>query len=445
VSKSLDDRISEFSNPAEMLRDAPLGSYAFPFPAEYTNWRDEQNAWRDTVVIFDQSFHMTDFYFEGKDASRLISDIGVNTLSNFGKNKAKQLVACNYDGFVIGDAILFGHTDEKFSVVGRTSVPNWVAYHAETGGYDVEVTRDLRTVENANERLLYRFQIQGPNALDLIKKVNEGPVPDIPFFNIGDLKIAGRNVRALNHSMSRMSGLEIHGPRKDGEAVLAALLEVGEEFGLRRGGSRAYSTVSPESGWIPSPMPAIYTGDSMKSYRKWLSAASFEATASLGGSFYSDRIEDYYQTPWDLGYGRHIKFDHEFIGRSALEKMKDLPKRKKVWLDWSKEDTLKIIGSMIGEGERYKYLEVPNSFYSFLPFDKILKDGRMVGLSTYSQYTANLRGWFSLAMVDEADAIDGAEVELVWGEEDGGASRQVPDPHVQTTVRATIRSKRHDA
>ena len=123
--ESLEDKLSHFESPVEMLRSSPTGGYAFPFPSEYTNWRDEQEAWRKSVVIFDQSFHMTDYTFEGPDVRRLISDVGVNTLSNFGANRAKQLVTCNYDGYVIGDAILFGHTEERFSVVGRPSVPNW--------------------------------------------------------------------------------------------------------------------------------------------------------------------------------------------------------------------------------------------------------------------------------------------------------------------------------
>jgi vanillate/3-O-methylgallate O-demethylase len=76
-------------------------------------------------------------------------------------------------------------------------------------------------------------------------------------------------------SMSRMSGLELHGPARDGAAVKAALLEAGETFGLKQGGSRSFSTVSIESGWIPSPMLAIYAGDKMKTYREWLSAEGF--------------------------------------------------------------------------------------------------------------------------------------------------------------------------
>lgn len=434
---SLEDKLQAHGNPVDMLRNSPVGGYEFPFPAQYSNWRDEQEAWQKSVVLFDQSFHMTDVYFEGPDVMRLLSDVMVNTLKNFGKNKAKQIVACNEDGYVIGDAILFGHADDKVSVVGRPSVPNWVHYQAEKGGYNVKVTRDERTVSNDGSRLIYRFQIQGPNALDLIKSVHEGEFPEIKFFNLGDLKIAGKKVRALNHNMSRMGGLELHGPVEDRDAVLAAIQKAGHEHGLVMGGSRAYSTVSPESGWIPSPMPAIYSGEAMKPYRQWLKANGFEACASLGGSFYSNTIEDYYQTPWDLGYGKHVQFDHDFIGRAALEKMADQPHRRKLWLKWNDEDVLKVFKSQLGHGDRYKYMEVPNAYYSMLPFDKVLLGDKMIGLSTYTVFTANVRCWFSLAMIDE-DVADGTEVTVVWGEEDGGSKKPIVERHVQTKIRATI-------
>ena len=434
---SLEAKLQAHPSPVEMLRHAQVGGYDFPFPGQYTNWRDEQEAWQKSVVLFDQSFHMTDVYFEGPDVKRLLSDIGVNTLKNFGTNKAKQFVACNHDGYVIGDAILFGHAEDRVSVVGRPSVPNWVHFLAETGGYDVKVTRDERTVSNGGSRLIYRYQIQGPNALDLIKSVHEGEFPKIKFFNLGDLTIAGKKVRALNHNMSRMGGLELHGPVEDRDVILAALQKSGPEFDLVMGGSRAYSTVSPESGWIPSPMPAIYSGEAMKPYREWLSESGFEANASLGGSFYSDNIEDYYQTPWDLGYGKHINFDHDFIGREALEKMVDQPHRRKVWLRWNDEDVQEVFKSQLGAGDRFKYMEVPNAYYSILPFDKILADDSVVGLSTYTVYTSNIRSWFSLAMVDESVA-DGAEVTVVWGEEDGGSRKPNVERHVQTNIRATV-------
>ncbi|MBT4096669.1 MAG: aminomethyl transferase family protein, partial [Gemmatimonadetes bacterium] len=399
ATESLEEKLQSWKNPVDMLRNAPTGPYIFPIAPEFSNWRDEQEAWNKTAVLFDLSRHMTDIYFEGPDLLRLLSDLAVNTLANFAPNKAKQIVCCNADGYVIGDAILFGLEENKVNISGRPSVPNWIAYHAETGDYDVAVSRDHRAVQNTGERKTYRFQVQGPNAAAILEAATGAELPKIKFFNIGKLTVAGRQVNALNHGMARTQGLELWGPAQDAEVVRSAIVAAGEAFGLKEAGARAYSTVSPESGWVPSPMPAIFS-DSMKAYRQWLPADGFEANASLGGSFYSDNIEDYYQTPWDLGYGRHVKFDHDFIGRDALEQMADRPHRDKVWLVWNNEDVTRIFASMLGDGERYKYLEMPGSHYSTLPFDKVLLDGEMVGLSTYNVYTTNVRAWFSLAMVD---------------------------------------------
>ena len=87
--------------------------YVPPIPAEFSNWPDEQHAWRETVALMDQSYHLTVPYVQGPDVRRLVSHLGVNTFANFGRNKAKQFVACNHDGFVIGDMILFGLEDDR--------------------------------------------------------------------------------------------------------------------------------------------------------------------------------------------------------------------------------------------------------------------------------------------------------------------------------------------
>ena len=441
TTESLEQKLKSWKNPVEMMRNAQTGPYIFPISPEFSNWRDEQEAWFKTAVLFDLSKHMTDIYLEGRDLIRLLESLAVNSFKNFGPNKAKQIVCCNEEGFVIGDAILFCLAENKVNISGRPSVPNWVAYHAETGDYGVSVSRDNRSVQNEAERRTYRYQVQGPKAAAILEAATGRPLPPIKFFNIGEVTIAGKTVNALNHGMARTQGLELWGPSEDGEIIRSALMEAGEAHGLKEVGARAYSTVSPESGWIPSPMPAIYT-DSMKAYREWLPADGFEANASLGGSFYSDDIEDYYQTPWDLGYGMHVKFDHDFIGREALEKMADQPHRQKVWLVWNDDDVVRILASMFGSGDRYKHLEAPGSHYSALPFDKVLLNGKLVGLSTYSCYTSNVRAWFSLAMVDEDQAVDGAEVTLVWGEEGGGSSKPVVERHVQTEVRAVIHTSR---
>ncbi|HMS05557.1 MAG TPA: hypothetical protein PKD73_07180 [Burkholderiaceae bacterium] len=438
---SLEDKINQSGGAVEMLRNSQVGPYIFPVQSEYSNWRDEQESWMKGAVLFNQSYHMTDTYFEGPDVYRLLSDVSINGYKNFPVNKAKQIVCCNHDGYVIGDSILFHHAPNLVSIVGRPATPNWVEFNAVTGGYDVKVRRDERSVSNPNQRTRFRLQVQGPTADKIFERANGGKMPEIPFFSMADFKIGPHKVSGLNHRMSGAPGLEFWGPMDEMEGVIATLKSVGEDLGLKLGGSRTYATVAHESGWIPSPTPAIYSGEKMKAYRQWLGANGFEANASLGGSFYSDRIEDYYQTPWDLSYGKLIKFeDHEFIGKQALLAMKDQPHRTKKWLKWSDEDVMKVFQSMFNAGDRYKYMEMPAAQYATLPFDKVMLNGKMIGVSLYPVYTANVRGWISLAMIDEVDAKDGTEVQIVWGEENGGSRKPNVERHIQTTIRARIAS-----
>jgi len=272
-----------------------------------------------------------------------------------------------------------------------------------------------------------------------MEKVTGKPTPDIRFFNMDVFKIAGHDVRALRHGMVGQPGWELFGSWDDGEAVRDAIVEAGQEYGIRQVGARTYPTTCLESGWIPSPLPAIYTGDEMKGYRQWLTAKSYEGMASLGGSFYSDKITDYYLTPYDLGYGAFVKFDHDFIGRQALEKMAGAPKRKKVTLVWNGDDLAEVFGSLSDHGgDIAKYIDLPLANYATLPYDKVLKSGKAAGISTYTGYTYNERAMVSLAVIDNEHSEPGTQVTVVWGEEGRGSSKPTVERHVQVEIRATV-------
>jgi len=424
-----------------MMRNSQLGPYVYPVvPSEFSNWREEQRAWRETCVLFNQSYHMADMWIKGPDAIKLLSATGINSLANFNVNKAKQFVGCNHDGYVIGDAILFYLDKDELLLVGRPSIHNWVQYHAEKDKYNVSLSRDERSIARDVPivRRLYRYQIQGPKAADVIRKLNGGTVPEIKFFNLGEITIAGRKVRALRHGMAGEPGLEIWGPHEEREEIRAAVVAAGQEFGLRQVGSRAYATNTLESGWIPSPMHAVYSGEKMKAYRQWLPGAGYEATASLAGSFYSDNVEDYYLTPWDLGYGFMVKFDHDFTGREACEQVAKNPRRKKVTLAWNGDDVTRVMGSLFQKGDHYKVIDLPLTNYASLSYDKAMKGGKMVGFSTFSSYSYNERAMLSLGIIDVEHAEVGTELTMVWGEEGGGSSKPTVERHKQTEIRVKV-------
>src|SRR5688572_300380 len=441
--RSLEDLLKSAGNPAHMLRHSQIGAYVYPVvPSEFSNWRDEQAAWQKSAVLFDQSHHMVEQSVEGPDALKLVSHLAINSFANFPVNRAKHYVPCSYDGYVIGDGILFHLEENKLVFVGRAPAASWIQFHAETGGYNVKTQKDDRSPGNPKGKAVvrrhYRFQIQGPNAPQVLAKLNGGPVSEIKFFHMGVINIAGRKVRALRHGMAGAPGLEVWGPFEEREEIRAAIVEAGKDFGLVQVGNRAYATNTLESGWIPSPLPAVYTGDKMKSYREWLPDSSYEATGSIGGSFYSSNIEDYYMSPFALGYGSFVKFDHDYIGRDALQKQSKEPQRKKVTFAWNREDVIKVMSSVFDEGDPYKFIELPLSNYTSASYDKVVgKGGKTVGLSMFSGFSYNERSMLSLGVVDP-DVEIGSELTLVWGEENGGSRKTTVERHRQAEIRAVV-------
>src|SRR2546429_7375141 len=164
--RNLEEALQSVGNAVEMLRNSQIGPYAFPVVRhEFTNWRDEQRSWRETCALFDQSHHMTDLYVEGPDALKVFSDLAVNSFKNFKVNQAKQFVACNHQGFVIGDAILFYLDENRFNLVGRPPAHNLVQYNVETGGYKATGARAEGAAVHQGRREALRHQDDGRHAV----------------------------------------------------------------------------------------------------------------------------------------------------------------------------------------------------------------------------------------------------------------------------------------
>ncbi|MET7568300.1 aminomethyl transferase family protein [Streptomyces sp. NPDC005492] len=440
TTESLQTAIDRVGNAVDVIRNQSTRAFSHGLgfvPAEFTNWREEALAWHNSCALLDQSHHMTDLFIEGPDTVRMLQHLGVNSFAGFGKDRAKQFVAVNNDGFYIGDSVLFGLDDHSVDLVGRRTVIDWVEFNARSGDWDVTVDRDPQSVQRGGcPPRLYRFEIQGPSAGPLVEKLTGQPIPDVKFFGMATLTIAGRQVRALRHGMAGQVGFELFGPWEEGAEIYEAIRTSGEEFGIKQVGAMAYSTANLESGWIPGPMPAIFTGADLAAYRDWLPASS---AGSLGGSLYSRDITDYYVTPYDLGYERLVKFDHDFVGRDALRARADEPHRHKVTLVWNPDDIARVFASLWTPGPTYKYFNIPKARYGQFQMDTVLSEDHQVGISMDCGYVVRDQSVVSLAVVDEAVARPGTQVRVVWGESPRSVKPGV-EPHEQTEIRATVES-----
>jgi glycine cleavage system aminomethyltransferase T len=430
---SLQAAIDAAGSAVDVVRNAEARPFTFPIQAEFTNWRSEQAAWRDTVALLDQSHHMTDLFVSGPDATKFFSWLGANSLAAYRPGRAKQFVAVNHGGYVIGDGILFHFGENDFNLV-TTTLADWIEYNVATGGWDVRLVRDNHSMARVGDPRLFRYELQGPNAFKVVEKVTGQPAPDLKFFHMGELTIAGLNVGVLRHGMAGQPGFELWGPWEHGTTVLDKLLADGAEFGITRAGARAYSTANLGSGWIPSPPPAIFD-EELRGYREWLNASN---VGSFGGSFDSPDITDYYVTPWDIGLGRSVSFDHDFLGKEALERHAGNKRRTKVTLVWNPQDFAAATESFFDQDRLPgKFIELPKARYAQFPTDRVLRDGTDVGISYDSGYLANERAFISLAAIDVEQAVPGTEVTVVWGENPNTRKPQV-EPHRQLTIRATV-------
>ncbi|MGY4099961.1 hypothetical protein ACW2Q0_10465 [Nocardia sp. R16R-3T] len=434
---SLETAIEQAGGATQLLRSSTIGPFPFPnVPPEFSNWRDEIRAWKDGVALLELSHHMTEIHLSGPDVLPFLKAFSVNKLDTFPVRRAKQIVFAAPDGNLIADAIFVREEEDFFRIVGLPQAgDDWLMFNLERGDWNIKAVKKERGVI---PRDVFRIQIQGPNALPLMTEVADEPLPNVAFFGVGEVTVAGQRIRALRHGMAGTAGFELYGPWDSQWAVREALAVAGEKYGLRKVGDLAYRVTAQESGWLPQTMPPIYSGDYFAEFRQWLDSNSFEANASLGGSFSSDRIEDYYVDPLELGYGLVIDWNRDFIGREALEAKKANPKRKKVALEWHNSDVADAITSSLfaKEGTGARFMALPNLLYAVWEYDSVLDGDRLVGTSQWASYTSNAQHVISSALLAIEDAVPGRELTLLWGESD--SKRPVVDAHELRTIRVTV-------
>jgi vanillate/3-O-methylgallate O-demethylase len=431
TTPSLQDGIDKAGSPIKLLwkSNPPLQTVPVVQP-EFEGWAKEQHAYEDGVILYDLCHHMNDLFIDGPDAMKLLQAVSANDYEKFAIGQAKQFVPVTKNGDIITDGILMRMGESSFILSGVPASQTWVRYHADRGGYDVTYRADA---DSANRKegppAMFRYQVQGPRAMEVVERVLGAPPPNVKFFHSEEVTIAGRKLRAFRHGMAGQPGFELLGQWEDNDAVKQALLDAGEPSGIVQVGGLAYYTNGIESGWIPTPTPGIYSDPELEDYRKFVSLFSYEGQKPMHGSFYSDDIADYYVSPYELGYGRSIAFNHDFIGREALEKAKDSYRRKRVTLVYNADDVKKVMGD---PGYLLRY-----------PRDRVEIDGELVGLA---MYTANFPAHgtlLSLALVDKQHAEPGTEVTIAWGEHPGAAAPA--DAHTEfPRIRAIVQPSPYD-
>ena len=410
---------------AEMMEKKPQGQWFVDFnPEMKEGWFKEAQAYYKTGILGNWNM-LSRIKVKGPDVIKLLEHVCVNTFSNSHVGQAKHAIMCAENGKIVINGILLRLAEDEFEFTSSNLVA-WLAYQCDKGGYDCkwEVVHECS------------WQIGGPNAIFALEKACGESVRDVKYMNFKYATIKGIKVMLLRQSMCSELGFEVIAPMEYDEIIRSALAEAGEEFGIVEYGSMAATTQETESGYLQvgnCMLPAI-CGQSEEEieFREALEKifpGTFEYMMKRHGSYEFQDVSELYRSPIEIGEGKMVKFDHDFIGRKALEAEHANPKRKFVGLMFNQEDCVDIYASYFRQGQVYEMLALPHNDITWTLTDKVLNsEGKIVGTATQHCYSPWFRTYLANASIDVEYSRPGQELTLVWGNPGPGQK------HIRVTV-----------
>jgi glycine cleavage system aminomethyltransferase T len=384
---------------------------------EYTGWRDETQSWKTTAYIHGHLNPSPTGRFTGPDALELLESSSVNSLRKFAVGSSRHLILTDDGGRVASHGMVVRTGEQEFYTYWLTPYLNY----RQSKRPDLDVTFEDLTGQ------VFLFQIGGPKSLQILEAATQENLHDIAFLRTRLTSVAGEEVRILRIGMAGTLAYELHGPIAVAQKVYQAVLDAGEEFGIRRLGVKAYMCNHTESGFPQAyyHMPLPWGGVDPE-LDQFFGAIGLDGNAMVGSYRGSagDDMDRRYRSPYELGWGHMVNFNHEFPGKAALEREAAKDESRMVTLVWNADDIASLFQEQFSPGEQPVPMELPNNImYSpGLPgqelwADKVLSaSGDDIGTSSGRCYTNWSREMLSLATVQTAYADEGTEVTVLWGD-----------------------------
>ncbi|HIX58282.1 MAG TPA: hypothetical protein IAA45_00990 [Candidatus Blautia gallistercoris] len=330
---------------------------------EADSWQEASLSWKKSSYIH-AGISGGRQYIKGPDAQKLLSRISINDVYNWKVNRCKHLVMCDENGLIVNHALTQRNSEEEFCMYAGNPWP--IIKELQTGKYNAEIIQDSCFVFQMSGTLAYEFR----------------------------------------------------GPAEFGPEVYQKIWEDGQEYDLKRLGWKTY-TVNHTEGGFPQMTVGFETAAVVDPV-----FMSVPELASVGcqkhtGSYDPADARARLRTAGEVDWLWMARFDHDFIGREALEKEKANPKRKIVNLEWNLDDIMEIYRSHFEEGEDYKMIEFPCGQPQPAGGHADIvstHDGKVVGVSSCTLYSYYYRTLFSQCILDIDQAELGNEVLVHWGD-----------------------------
>lgn len=313
---------------------------------------------RESVGITDVS-SLGKIDVQGADAARFLDFIYANRFSTLPIGRARYGIMLREDGMMLDDGTTTRLGSQHFLVTTTTANAGVVLEHLEFHLQAVCPELDVRLTDVSDQWA--QLAVAGPRSREVVAGIVSGldlANAAFPFMAAAPARIAGVAGRVFRISFSGELAYELAVPAREAHRVWAALLEAGQPFGLLPYGLDALNTLRIEKGHV--------TG------------------AELNGNTTAD----------DLGFGRMLKSEGDFIGR-------ELSRRAGL----AAPDRLQLIG--VQPVERQERLR--NGAHLVAP----QTPERSLGYVTSSTPSVAGEGWVGLALLAGGRARIGQRLLLV--------------------------------
>jgi aminomethyltransferase len=277
-------------------RHEKLGAKMTPFagfnmPLQYSGLTDEHLNVRNNLGVFDVS-HMGEFFVRGDEALDLVQRITTNNAAKLYPGKVQYTCMPNGKGGIVDDLLVYCFSENEYLLVVNAS-------NIEKDWDWIQDNNDFEAVLNNASDDLSLLAVQGPKAVEAMQSLTEIDLAAMKFYTFEKGAFAGcDDVIVSATGYTGAGGFEIYVPNEAVERVFDAVLEAGNDFGIKPAGLGARDTLRLEMGFC----------------------------------LYGNDIDDS-TSPLEAGLGWITKFEegNNFIDREFLEEQKaNKPTRKLV-------------------------------------------------------------------------------------------------------------------
>lgn len=376
------------------------------FQWEADNWEAASLSWKTSCYVHAGISGM-EITLTGPDAQKLVSMSAINDCYNWKIGFGKHLVMCDENGLISSHALV-NRTGEDAFVMSAGNPWPWLKL-LNTGKYNAQpMFRDI-----------FIFQCAGPTSLTCIEDFVQADLHDLKCLEYRTVMIPGLNlsVEVERIGMSGTLSYELRGEAADGPVIYDAFHRLGKEkYGMKRLGWRTYFVNHTEGGY---PQVSCSFSQASDYDAEFIASGMNLLPPVYTGSYDPANYRARLRTPGEVGWMWMARFNHDFIGRSAVEAEASNIRRTIVTLEWNREDVVDIYASQFRDELPDKYMEMPIAPQQPAGghADRVLSsDGREIGISSSVVFSKYYQKSISQCTIDVTESSIGNEVFIEWGD-----------------------------